>query len=251
MLLAATVLGAGVLLAPAVGGADEVTHALARKHFDTGKTYYQVANHKRALEEFEKAYELQPLPELRYNIGRCHEALGQLEKAIEDYRGYLRGKPDAADRAVLEARIANLERRLAESKPRPEPERTAPAPAEAPSRWKRTAGWTATAVGVAALAGGVALGALVRSKSNDYRDGAAAGKTYFELEQIADSGRSYQRGELTLLIVGGVVAASGIGLLIWDATSRPEERAAGSLSARLLPCAGGRGGVGLCTSGRF
>ncbi len=240
--LSATALGVVLLLAAPVARAEESpTQALAKKHYETGKSYYEIANYKEALEEFEKAFKLQPLPALLYNIGRCHESLGNLKAAIASYREYLAKQKESADRAVIEARIANLEKRLAAEQPARPPEPKPPAEGKPPAeskpdetrppsdepvatgpRWRRPTGWALLGVGVASLAVGIASGALVKKKNDEYSEGAAASgtKTYAELEQIADAGRRWQSIEIATLVVGGVLAAAGSGLLIWDATSR-------------------------------
>jgi tetratricopeptide (TPR) repeat protein len=259
----AVLAAAFLLLASPVAAEETITHELARKHYDIGKSYYEIANYAQALEEFKKAYALQPLAGLIFNMGRCYEGLGDLKQAITQYRLYLsKLPPDSANRPVVELRIKNLERRIAAEAPAsksetppglggqvtppPGGERETP-PAPGPVRWKRIVGWTALGVGVASLAAGIGLGAMVRSKNDEYRDGVAAGKTYFELNQIASSGRSYQKGEIALLVVGGVVAAGGIGLVIWDAVGKRETPAK---TARILPYVGG-GGAGVLGSVQF
>jgi tetratricopeptide (TPR) repeat protein len=252
--LAAVVL---LLASPAAAEDETVTHELARKHYDIGKSYYEIANYAQALEEFKKAYALQPLAGLIFNMGRCHEGLGDLKQAIGQYRLYLsKLPPDSSNRAVVELRIKNLERRMgaehppAASKPEVTPPTgnppttggtETPSTPSGPVRWKRIVGWTAVGAGVVSLAAGIGLGAVVRTKNSDYRDAVAANKTYFELNQIASSGRSYQKGEIALLVVGGLLTAGGVGFVIWDALSKREAPAS---AARIVPyCAGGGAGV--------
>lgn len=249
-----------VVLAGTPAHAQSPTHELAKKHYETGKSYYEIANYKEALEEFEKAYKLQPLPALLYNIGRCHESLGDLRAAVTSYREYLAKQKESADRSVIEARIANLEKRLAAEQPRP-PAARPPAetrPAEAPvdephgtaPRWRRPTGWALLGAGVASLAVGIAGGAMVRQKNSEYSEGAGPGgtKTYAELEQIADAGRRWQSIEIATLVVGGVLAAAGGGLLIWDATTRDKRQERRAL--RLRPFVSTTG-FGVAGSGRF
>jgi tetratricopeptide (TPR) repeat protein len=253
------VLAAALLLLASPASAEEtVTHELARKHYDIGKSYYEIANYTQALEEFKKAYALQPLAGLIFNMGRCYEGLGDRKQAITHYRLYLsKLPPDSPNRAVVELRVKNLEQRVAAETPTPSKPETTPAtggqvtppvtgetpqPVSGPVRWKRIVGWTALGVGVASLAAGIGLGAMVRSKNTEYRDGVEGSpKTYFELNEIASSARSYQKGEIALLVVGGVVAAGGIGLVIWDAVGKRE---APAKAARIVPYfANGGGGV--------
>jgi len=247
---------------------DAPEHELARKHYETGASYYKISRYKDALEEFQKAYSLQPRPALLFNIARCHEVLGELEPAIQSYQLYLEKKPDAPDRDVVEARIKNIQERIEESRkaetPSPAPQ-SAPAPAEPqatkplaigseppasterPTRWRRVAGWSAVGVGAAALIAGVVVGTRVTAKSTEYSDAVDAKRTYFELNQIADEGRSLERVQLGLLISGAVIAAAGGGLLTWDLLGH-EEAAPRRTSLRPLV---GPSGFGLAASTHF
>jgi tetratricopeptide (TPR) repeat protein len=93
----------------------------ARLHFQVGQSYYDEANYTDALKEFREAYRLSKRPALLYNIGLCHEHLGQLEEAVAALDRYLRERPDATDRGIIEQRMSNLKRRLAAAAPKPEP----------------------------------------------------------------------------------------------------------------------------------
>jgi len=93
--------------------------AAARKHFERGTRLYQEARFEEAAAAFEEAYRLRPNGVVHYNLGQCHEKLGNLEKALDAYRAYLREVPKAEDRATVEQLIANLEART-EARRRPE-----------------------------------------------------------------------------------------------------------------------------------
>jgi len=90
---------------------SEADLTLAKQYFVLGKTYYQQANYEQALEAFQQSYKHSDKAALLYNIGKCHEALGQLEPAIDSYERYLKeeGKTDS----TVQARIRNLKARLA------------------------------------------------------------------------------------------------------------------------------------------
>jgi tetratricopeptide (TPR) repeat protein len=79
---------------------------------------YREARYPEAIELLSRAQRLDPRPELSHDLGRAHEAAGDLVRAIASFRDYLRLEPAASDRAVIEARIANLERKRAELVPR-------------------------------------------------------------------------------------------------------------------------------------
>ena len=219
----------------------------------------EIANYKEALEEFAKAYKLQPLPALLYNIGRCQESLGNLKAAVASYREYLEKDKQIADRGTIEARIANLEKRIKPAEPPTpppaEPKTTPPATEATPEatdtgpRWRRPAGWAVLGVGAASLVVGIVGGVMVKKKNDEYTEGAAAtgNKTYAELQQIADSGKSWQSAEIASLVVGGVLAAAGGGLLIWDALSKGRRS---EQALRLAPFVSAAG-FGLAGAARF
>ncbi len=85
----------------------------ARQHFMAGQDYYSQGRYKKAIEEFEEAYRLDPKSLLLYNIAQAYEKLGDLSKAIEYIKKFIEKEPDTDDRPVLENKIKNLEMRIA------------------------------------------------------------------------------------------------------------------------------------------
>jgi tetratricopeptide (TPR) repeat protein len=90
----------------------------ARELYEQGARAYREARYEEAIELMLRAHRLEPHAELNYDLGRAYEGAGDLERAIASFREYLRLAPHAKDRAVVEARIQNLERRVAASQPR-------------------------------------------------------------------------------------------------------------------------------------
>ncbi len=101
--------GLVVAAASTAADADE-----AKKFFQWAQKLYKAGSFKEAIAKFEEAYRLKPHPVIYYNIGRCYEQLGELPKALRNYRDYLRLMPQAVDRESVTDAIANLERRLKE-----------------------------------------------------------------------------------------------------------------------------------------
>lgn len=93
---------------------------------------YRAGDFQRAVTLLERAYKIQPLPALLYNLAKAYEKLGDGETAGELYAKY--ASSDDADpklRAKAESKVASLK---SEPRPRPSerpPERTKP-PAEPP-----------------------------------------------------------------------------------------------------------------------
>jgi tetratricopeptide (TPR) repeat protein len=240
-------------------GDSDVNFEIAKKHYELGAKLYEASNIAEALVEFNKAYALRPLPALLFNIARCHEVMANLKLAVEHYRRFLREKPDAPERAVVEARITNLEKRLREESKQVDqkkpPSSARPAPVSPPPHvltWRSTVGWIAIGLGSASLVTGIACGVLARGKSGEYDDGVKTGRPFAELDEIDSAGKGYNAATIATLVVGGVLAAGGVGLVIWD-RARPvgePERPVAALGPRLLPFVGGDG-AGLLLRGSF
>jgi hypothetical protein len=87
--------------APAAPAADAQSRDQARKLTVQSIREYNLGHYEPALTDIERAYELSGLPALLYNLGQCHRMLGHWKKAEFFYRGYLREKRDAANRAEV------------------------------------------------------------------------------------------------------------------------------------------------------
>ncbi|MBN2493021.1 MAG: tetratricopeptide repeat protein [Deltaproteobacteria bacterium] len=92
------------LLASALDARAE-DRARAKELFLQGETLYKLGRFAQALEAYSQAYKAAPLPGFLFNIGQCHRQLGDFEQAIFFFRGYLREKPKASNRQVVEALI--------------------------------------------------------------------------------------------------------------------------------------------------
>lgn len=84
--------------------------------FRAGKVKYDVGEFDDALALFRRAYELKPAPLLLFNMGQCHRQLGNHERAIFFFDGFLREAPEKADRSLVEELIAEETRLLNEEK---------------------------------------------------------------------------------------------------------------------------------------
>lgn len=67
---------------------------------------------KSALTAFDNALITSVDPTLRRDRGLCHEQLGHPYPAIDDYRAYLIGKPNAPDADQIRARLSELEKQV-------------------------------------------------------------------------------------------------------------------------------------------
>jgi tetratricopeptide (TPR) repeat protein len=225
---------------------------------------YEQGDYARAVELFEKAYELRDVSNILYNIARIHEEAGNIDEAIAYYDQFVvapgikqKARKDALDRLKTLREV----RAMREGEPEDEPEQetetasTTP-PTKEPAEpvvtaetsteqsGARTAGWVLLGVGGASLIGSGVFGLLTQQQYDNFdtatslearRDAARAGKT---TGIVADS----------LLITGAVSAIVGGILLLSSATGGDNQQTA-STSSRdwaVTPLIGSRAvGVGV------
>jgi tetratricopeptide (TPR) repeat protein len=93
--------------------AKDPIEAQAEEAFFAGQVAFEAGSYAEALADFLEAKRLHPVAELDFNIGECHDRLGQSALAITAFESYLRGVEQrtghqAADHADIERRIAEL-----------------------------------------------------------------------------------------------------------------------------------------------
>jgi tetratricopeptide (TPR) repeat protein len=67
----------------------------ARKHFQAGKRHHDAGEWDAALDEYLRAYQLDPSPAFLFNIGQIYRLEGDREKALDYYQRYLEAAPHA------------------------------------------------------------------------------------------------------------------------------------------------------------
>lgn len=215
----------------AMPASAETDIELAKQYYDLGEKLYKRSDFKGAAANFEKSYAYSKRAELLFNIAHCHGSMGNFEKGILYYKLYLETKP--ANAAIVKARIKNLTRLLEEKlkatptpAPRPEPEPVQP-PAPT-SRPLRIPGWVLVGAGAALMATGAALGAVAASKAGELEDASRLGTLpdYSEYEDVEDSGKGLELGQIVTLAVGGAALAAGATLLILDIVGGESEHQA-------------------------
>ncbi len=124
--------------------------------------------------------------------------------------------------------------------------------AEPASSPLKTVGWIAVGVGAAALAGGAVTGGMSLSKNNELEDSCTSGSCPSGVNPDIEESRDKLALMTDILLpVGGVLAATGIVLLIVNASRKenPDEKT--SMETAVLPFAIPQGGGGLIIEGRF
>lgn len=246
------------LLAAMVGSSladapDEDTEARYREEFVEGRRLFEEERWTEARAAFERAYALQPVPLLLFNIGSTYRREGEREQAITYYRRYLsEAGTDAELGELAESTIAELEAELAAM---PEPVEPAPAlasdpvrddPPPRPGRTWRVAGVVIAAAGVGALGWSGVEAYRARAAASDL-EGLEPGTPWSdEQQQRWDQGERSDERALILGVVGGAALVTG-GVVYWLG-HRKGRRGAGALT--VSPVVGG-GQSGLAITGTF
>jgi tetratricopeptide (TPR) repeat protein len=198
--------------------AEDPDSELARRYSEAGAKKYDLHDYEGAITQFEKARVIKPVAALDFDIGRAHDRLGHIDLALVAYRRYVSAKPEPSEAAEIRARITILEQRQASQAPPSKTEPTPPVPAQplkrdvAAGRNLTTAGIAITAVGAAALIGGVACGVLAKQNSDDLTKLAQTMGRYSAAKDTA--GKNEQIAEGVLLGVGGAAVVTGVVLIM-------------------------------------
>ncbi|HUB08129.1 MAG TPA: tetratricopeptide repeat protein [Myxococcales bacterium] len=242
---------ATLVVALALGTGSGITQArdLAKRSM----IEYDAGDFEKALNDAQRAYELDPLPALLFNLGQCHRALHHWERAEFYYRGYLRRRPDAKNRAAVEGLIADMQARQKEATaaastpaaapilveapaaaPSPPPPAAVPttsAPeaavtAPAPGRPVPVGAWVVGSVGVAAVAAGVVFAVLATDlKNSDSFQNGSAPTAFHTISQGQFNDETTDAYFANGLIYGGAVAL--VGGVLWGVFGRGSAPASG------------------------
>lgn len=91
---------------------DDPVTARAKIHLEAGVAYFNDGKYADAEREMLRAAQLRPVPELMYNLAQCQERLGALDRAVDSYRAYVKGRPNAEDAADVEKHASELTQRI-------------------------------------------------------------------------------------------------------------------------------------------
>jgi len=119
------------------------------------------------------------------------------------------------------------------------------APPEPASRGSalRTAGFVTAGVGVAALAGGIVVGVLAKGKESDAKAGCRGNVCLTSSEAQFDSAHSLATVANVMLIGGGVLTATGVGLIVFGRPKSSDAPKSAQVTLRVLPAVGRDGGA--------
>lgn len=186
----------------------------AQELYERAELHFNVGEFQRALNLYREAYRLQPLVGLIVNVGRCHQQLGQYDRALAQYRTYLRQLPDAPNRADVERWIAECktaQRAGVGQVPLFVYKERGPS-RSGRRRVHRGWLWSGAVLGGALLATGAVTGALNRSMSEEYKDPLTSIPRRRELK---DTGETLGVVSIATLAAGGAVTVATVVLYFY------------------------------------
>lgn len=106
-------------------GLEAGAPAIAEQRYQLGREHYLLGDIESAVREFQGAYDIYPeSSKLAFNLARCYERLDRYDEALRYYQRYLELAPEADDHDDVSRLVAGLKRRLGIEDP--------PPPVEAP-----------------------------------------------------------------------------------------------------------------------
>ncbi len=220
-------LAVALLLASGGGARSErdADREAAKRHFQRGRELFGSEQYQAALGEFEIARQLAAIPELDYNVGRCHDLLEHWALAADAYQRFLDGKPDAPDAPAIRDRVRLLRMRVPPTIAPPATPVEKPAPIDSPTvvsapapEPKSRLGGAAVGVGVAAVVIGALAAGLYGSASSDFHDlqGACAGR----LCGPEDWSSAQAKANAGYALVGVAAAVAVVDVVLWAIRAR-------------------------------
>jgi tetratricopeptide (TPR) repeat protein len=207
------------------GGKLDPKMAEAKRLFDDGATAYSEGNYEKAIESWEMSYDISKKELICESIANAYERLGKPKQA----RDYLIRWRDAAppdERGTLDARVKNLEERIAREeeaerqsqaeREKREKDQKQPSTAPPPSSIS-VPGIVLAGVGVGAVAAGVVLDIVAAGKRPDESVSCrASGDRQLCLASDRDAIETSNRLAFVgdILWIGGSVAAAVGGVLL-------------------------------------
>jgi tetratricopeptide (TPR) repeat protein len=275
LMLAAVLLASSTVAAqpkPDAPQTDEQKRAEAKALYDKGINHYNLGEFDPAIAAFRQAYGISSAPGLLFNIAQAFRLKKDYEQASYFYTTYLRLKPDATNRADVEARIAEMktlledQKKLGTSPPvgtvTPEgdtntkPPTTTPqvtpttpptvtvdpvepvdtgsdTPVADPGATMKKAGLATAAVGGALVITGIIFGRMASSAESDLNALNMGGTWTQENQDTYDAGERNNTIAIVSLVVGGAAVVTG-GALYFLGRSKES-----STSVAIVPTKGG------------
>jgi len=213
--------GAGLAASRGGGFADVSPEKMleARQHNTAGNAALQAEDYATARREFEKAYELLPVPDFLRSLAKVAAKQNQLADAIRFDEEYLRAEPEAADKEEVKAELKALQTQQAAQLAAQAPPVTPRGPSLAPPLALLGSGLALLVVG-----GGLGIGALLADKTLTSPDNAGMPYTE-ELAATYSRGKVLNAAAISFDVVSGVTIAASVGWLAYTLKQRRQQAA--------------------------
>ncbi len=218
-----------------------------------GVSLYKNARYREAIERFEKAFEIVQDANLLFNLGRCHQSLGQFEEAIAYYQRFI-AQPGISDsdrsRAAkrIESLRAKLNARQVREPPPEDAEKNTRGASAPPPRVKagmstqRILAWSFIGGGGAALLLGGIFGGLALGAESDFE----AATTVTDKESTRDQIKTRALVADLGIGVGLAAVTTGVVLFFLEGPRKTRQETEISIAPRLGP-----GEAGVVLGARF
>lgn len=205
-----------------------------------GANRFRSGDYRGAIVLFEEAFNIQEVPNLLYNIGRCYEELGEYHEAVEYFQRYadLPGlEPDA--RTTAQDRIASIQRNHLDNDPeQDETPQDETEPNEevvkndfvAPPTPNRVPTYTALGGGAVLVGAGIFMGLTASSTAATLSD---ASLSYDD--RLAARGRARTQGIIADVFYLTGAAALGTGIFLFLNASSDADQTVSISSGRFSP----------------
>ena len=236
-----------LVIACALGSAPAFADpkADARTHMEAAAVAYKEGRFDDTLVELNKAYALDPMPELHYSIGQVYVKLNRCDDAILAYESFLASKPsrdraDMANQAIATCKAQQAQQASVkdgstvadnEAPPGMEP---APPPATATAGTAPTnepvvdthPAWYKDKLGLGLTGGGAVLtvvGLVLYSSARGKISDAETAADYGQSQSLYDDAKSQRTTAMIVTVVG--LAATGVG--VWRLMKKRSEEQRG------------------------
>ena len=220
MLVMGLIAQGGVASARADAGALVSDDTAAKIHYEAGHKLYEAKRYKEALREFDAAYQASGRAALLYNMGRCHEQIGDEKEAIRAYEDFLAEDPHNPDRAHIERDLQALRERVWSVEQGLTPDKITVAPDPPKRAPMRRYPFIIGGIGLGLLVASIGTGVVAKQRETELLDrcpdlmcsGSDSGARY-----LHDTGSRLAISTDVLLGLGGATVLASVITLIVEA----------------------------------
>ena len=240
-----------IAIACTLGGSPAFadSKADAKAHMEAAAAAYKEGRFEDTLVELNKAYAIDPKPELHYSIGQVYIKLGRCDDAILAYESFLASKPSRERADLANQAIATCKTQKANNPPPPtttpiettggagvdneappgvEPPPATTVPVAEPAAGKVDAPpvWYKDKLGLGLTGGGAVLtivGLVMYSSARGKIDDAEKADNYEESQSLYDDAKSQRTTSMVVTVIG--LAATGVG--VWRLLKKRSEQEQG------------------------